>query len=85
MSVLECANKLLEILTLNDLPPKLRWRGEWRFKIQRLEGRGRRQQETTEHRDNIALPCVEFILHRGKHTCSLILALSRQWIKVCAL
>ena len=25
MSVLECANKLLEILALNDLPPKLRW------------------------------------------------------------
>ena len=24
MSVLECANKLLEILALNDLPPKLR-------------------------------------------------------------
>ena len=25
MCVLECANKLLEILALNDLPPKLRW------------------------------------------------------------
>ena len=25
MSVLECANKLLKILALNDVPPKLRW------------------------------------------------------------
>ena len=25
MRVLECANKLLEILAQNDLPPKLRW------------------------------------------------------------
>ena len=25
MSVLECANKLLEILAVNDIRPKLRW------------------------------------------------------------
>ena len=72
MSVLECANKLLKILPLNNLPPKLRWseNGDLKFSDSN-EGEGD-SKKTTEHWDNIALPGEEFILNRGKHTCSSV-------------
>ena len=63
MSVLECANKLLQILALNDLPPKLRWSENGDLKFSDSKEGEERQQETTEHWDNIAL----LIALRGIH------------------
>ena len=50
MSVLEFANKLLEILALNELPPKLRWseNGDLKFSDRKEGEEDNKKPRSTE-------------------------------------